>query len=154
MECRILPPGNQASYRELPAQTLGFVMGDPDQRTARLAIQPTQKADWAMEGVAASVDVVTDDTGEEVLVVPRAAITRDGLDTILFRRDPEHPDRAIRLIADLGLVTDNWAVIESGLAAGDEVVLGGVQQLKLATQGVRQATGHFHADGTWHEGTH
>jgi hypothetical protein len=36
---------------------------------------------------------------------------------------------------------------------GDEVVLAGAYELKLATQqaGTTQAGGHFHADGSFHD---
>jgi len=35
---------------------------------------------------------------------------------------------------------------------GDEVVLNGLYQLMVATSGSIQKGGHFHADGTFHEG--
>ena len=37
---------------------------------------------------------------------------------------------------------------------GDEIVLDGGFQLMLATSGTIQQGGHFHADGTYHEGEH
>jgi hypothetical protein len=40
--------------------------------------------------------------------------------------------------------------VNSGVAAGDEVVLDGVYELKLTGSGKPQGAGHFHADGTWH----
>jgi hypothetical protein len=42
----------------------------------------------------------------------------------------------------------------SGLADGDEVVLDGGFQLMLATSGTIEKGGHFHSDGTFHEGEH
>jgi hypothetical protein len=54
--------------------------------------------------------------------------------------------------ADLGVSDGRWVVIHSGVRAGDEVVLDGVYPLMLATSGSAQKGGHFHADGTWHEG--
>ncbi|MEY2712060.1 MAG: hypothetical protein RL005_282, partial [Planctomycetota bacterium] len=43
-------------------------------------------------------------------------------------------------------------VVRSGVREGDEVVLEGAYQLMLATSGSAPRGGHFHADGTFHEG--
>jgi hypothetical protein len=37
---------------------------------------------------------------------------------------------------------------------GDEIVVGGNYQLMLATSGSAPKGGHFHSDGTFHEGEH
>jgi hypothetical protein len=44
--------------------------------------------------------------------------------------------------------------IREGVHVGDEVVLGGVYPLMLASSssGEIQSGGHFHADGAFHEG--
>jgi hypothetical protein len=81
-------------------------------------------------------------------------VQRDGLTPIIFRRDPNNPNEAIRMEADLGLDDGRWVAILSGLADGDEVVLDGGFQLMLATSGSIQQGGHFHPDGTFHEGEH
>jgi hypothetical protein len=54
--------------------------------------------------------------------------------------------------ADLGIGDGKWVVVKSGVKEGDEVVLDGVYELKLASggQGGPDAGGHFHADGTFH----
>ena len=54
--------------------------------------------------------------------------------------------------ADLGATDGRWVVIQSGVRAGDEVVVDGVYQLMLATSGSAANGGHFHSDGTFHEG--
>jgi hypothetical protein len=54
--------------------------------------------------------------------------------------------------ADLGISDGRWIVIESGVKDGDEVVLAGNYQLMLATAGNAAKGGHFHSDGTFHEG--
>ena len=56
--------------------------------------------------------------------------------------------------ADLGLNDGRWVAVLSGLTDGDEVVLDGGFQLMLATSGSIQKGGHFHSDGTFHEGYH
>ena len=77
---------------------------------------------------------------------------QDGLVHVLFRRDPRDPDKVIRLEADLGTDDGRWVVLKSGVALGDEVVLDGAYEIKLASQqnGTVQKGGHFHADGTFH----
>jgi hypothetical protein len=72
----------------------------------------------------------------------------------VFRRDPKNPDRAIRLEADLGVSDGRWVAILSGVKEGDEVVTSGHYQLMLATSATAVKGGHFHADGTFHEGEH
>ena len=59
---------------------------------------------------------------------------------------------AIRMEADLGLDDGRGVALLSGLRDGDEVVLDGAFQLMLATSGSIQKGGHFHSDGTFHEG--
>ena len=95
-----------------------------------------------------------DSTRAPELAIPIAAVQRDGLSPIIFRRDPNNPNESIRMEADLGLDDGRWIAILSGLADGDEVVLDGGFQLMLATSGSIQQGGHFHSDGTFHEGEH
>jgi len=113
---------------------------------------PLEAADWARPGVFARLEFEYDATAERVLSVPLSAIQRDGLVPVLFRRNPQDPDQVIRLEADIGLDDGRWIEVKSGVRAGDEVVLDGAFQLLLATSGSMQKGGHFHADGTFHEG--
>ena len=62
------------------------------------------------------------------------------------------PDVAIRTDADTGLSDGRWVTVLSGIREGDEVVVDGVYQLLLATAGNAAKGGHFHADGTFHDG--
>ncbi len=152
---RILPPSPAGPSRvPLPARVGVLTGADARHRTADLILFPEATAPWALDGVSADAELILSDTEEAVAAVPVSALTRDGLDTILFRRDPKNPDKALRLKADLGVTAGDWVAVESGLGVGDEVVVGGIQQLKLATQGTKSTTGHFHADGTFHEGSH
>jgi hypothetical protein len=63
---------------------------------------------------------------------------------------PADPNKVIRVEGDFGVSDGKWVVVESGVKAGDEVVLAGVYELKLTGGGKQQGKGHFHADGTWH----
>lgn len=124
---------------------------DADERTVDLMVQPEALSSWARAGVFGHLEI-TLAGGEEELAIPMSAVVRDGATPIVFRRDPANPDRVIRLEADLGIADGRWVVIRSGVREGDEVVLGGNYQLMLATSGNAAKGGHFHPDGTFHEG--
>jgi hypothetical protein len=125
---------------------------DPDQRTVDLYLTPTQLSRWARPGVTGHLEVVVAG-GVPELAIPLSAIIQDGLSKVMFRRDPSNPDKVIRISdADLGAEDGRWVVVKSGVREGDEVVLAGVYQLMVATSGSIQKGGHFHADGTFHEG--
>ncbi len=126
-------------------------LADPDQRTVDLIVTPRQDAPWARAGISAYVEVALDG-GSEELAIPLACVARDGLASIIFRRDPRNPDKVIRMEADLGIDDGRWVVVKSGVMEGDEIVLDGVYQLMVATSGTIAKGGHFHADGTFHEG--
>jgi hypothetical protein len=103
-------------------------------------------------GVSAFLEVVIDSSTGPALAIPRSAIVKDGITHVFFRRDPQDPNKAIRVEADMGVDDGRWVVINSGVAKGDEVVLDGAYELKLATaqSDTTQQGGHFHADGAFH----
>lgn len=137
---------------------------DPERRTLELILSPAAGATtpaWAKAGVSAFLEVITSSggagaggTGGETLAIPLKCVARDGTAAIIFRRDPADPNKAIRMEADLGLDDGRWVVIKSGVAEGNEIVLDGVYQLMVATSGTITKGGHFHPDGTFHEGDH
>lgn len=157
-EAAIVPPrgGNRSLEGSIVGKVrLGFD-ADALQRKIDLIIElaPGQSLPpWARAGVAAEAEIITRDAGES-LAIPAQAIIKDGLSHILFRRDPANPDKVIRMEADMGLSDGRWIVIESGVALGDEIVLDGVYELMLASSSSKAKGGHFHADGTFHEGDH
>lgn len=147
------PPGGSLGPAEVMRGTLAIgLSADPDERTVDLLVTPREVAEWARAGVSGFLEVDAEGTGGEELAIPLRAVIRDGLTPVIFRRDPKDPDRVIRLEADLGIDDGRWVVVKSGVREGDEVVLDGVYQLMLATSGTAQRGGHFHSDGTFHEG--
>ncbi len=158
LTARIVPPTPTAAGRAVPLTatmdgkiTLGLA-GDPNDRTLELFVVPDELKPWARPGVSAQLEIVTDSTASPELAIPLAAVQRDGLSPVIFRRNPSNPNEAIRMEADLGLDDGRWVALLSGLRDGDEVVLDGAFQLMLATSGSIQKGGHFHSDGTFHEG--
>jgi len=126
---------------------------DPQHRTIDLLwTAPSYSASWAKAGVAGYLEVITSGAGMEELAIPLKCVTRDGTQAIIFRRDPANPDKAIRMEAELGIDDGRWVIIKSGVAEGNEIVLDGVYQLMVATSGSITKGGHFHPDGTFHEG--
>jgi multidrug efflux pump subunit AcrA (membrane-fusion protein) len=126
--------------------------GHARDRTIDLYVVPDELLSWARAGVAAQLEIVTDPSRGMELSIPMSAVQRDGLTPVIFRRDPMNPDDAIRIEADLGANDGRWIEVLSGLRDGDEIVLDGAFQLMLATSGSAQKGGHFHTDGTFHDG--
>jgi multidrug resistance efflux pump len=124
-----------------------------DERTVDLIVEPESGAPWTRAGVSAQLEI-TLAGGSTELAIPQEAIVRDGVTPIIFKRDPVNPDKVIRMEADVGLSDGRWVVIASGVKDGDEIVVGGNYQLMLATSGSAPKGGHFHSDGTFHEGSH
>ncbi len=124
---------------------------DPASRAVHVVMRPERLEPWAIAGMPVRLSVLG---GSETpqLAVPVRALVRDGTSLVLFRRDPKDPDRVIRLEADVGASDGAWTVIRSGVREGDEVVVDGAYQLMLASSGSAPKGGHFHADGTFHEG--
>jgi len=151
--------------RIAPPRTPGLNIGDsvtadlqfgldahPDNRTITLIAKPAETRPWMRPGVSAFLEIVIEGSGGKALAIPRSAIVKDGIRHVYFRRDPKNPHQAIRIEADMGVDDGRWVVIHSGLMRGDEVVLDGAYELKLATaqSGASQKGGHFHADGSFH----
>ena len=160
LKVMIVPPASTSAGTSIPMNEtmtgtlkLGLT-ANPDDRTVDLHVVPDQLARWARAGVSAQLEIVTDSTTNRELAIPLSAVQRDGLVPVIFRRAPDNPNEAIRIEADLGFDDGRWVAVLSGLRDGDEVVLDGGFQLMLATSGSVQQGGHFHADGTFHEGAH
>lgn len=154
LPARIVPPKSETvgMQETMEGKLEVGIIADPDQRTVDLYATPQRLSGWARSGVAGHLEV-TVAGGTPELAIPISAVIQDGLSKVIFRRDPANPDKVIRIAdADLGVDDGRWVVINSGVREGDEVVLDGVYQLMVATSGSIQKGGHFHADGTFHEG--
>lgn len=156
-QAQIVPPqgGSIDMQSAIPASlTIGF-QGSPEERTIPLYAVPDIRVElpaWAKPGVSAFLEVFVGGLAQPELAIPSSAVVRDGLEPVIFRRDPANPDQVIRLQADLGINDGRWTVIHSGVRQGDEVVLSGAYQLMLASSSTIAKGGHFHADGTFHAG--
>ncbi|QOJ01124.1 MAG: hypothetical protein HRU70_11725 [Phycisphaeraceae bacterium] len=155
LPARIAPPQGGSTPLQDTMSGVLFIgpAADADERTIDLIVTPDSLSPWARSGVVAHLEITLADGGE-ALAIPLSAVVRDGATPYIFRRDPANPDKAIRVEADLGLSDGRWVVIRSGVREGDEIVLGGNYPLMLATSAAAPRGGHFHPDGTFHEGEH
>lgn len=130
---------------------LGLV-GDPEHRRFPVyARTDAARPPWALPGVGAFAEVVLAG-GEPEIAVPHAAVVRDGLTSKVYVRDPKNAEQVIETDVDLGPDDGRWVAVLAGVNVGDEVVLAGAYELKVARASQPQVKGHFHADGSFHEG--
>ena len=124
--------------------------GDTGQQTIPVYVTLDETPEWARAGVAATVEVTTRGGKQREVAIPVGALVRDGLSDVFFRRDPADPEQVIRVEADRGPSDGEWVAVYNGVAPGDEVVVDGAYELKLASSRKPTETGHFHADGSFH----
>ncbi|MFI4861622.1 MAG: hypothetical protein ACIAXF_13195, partial [Phycisphaerales bacterium JB063] len=147
----------QGQPNDTPAARGSLVIGPvahAEDRAVSLYLTPDVVPDWARAGVAGYLEINLDPDAEMQLAIPRRAIVRDGLEFVFFRRFPNEPDRVQRVVADTGRHDGKWIEVFSGVREGDEIVIDGVYQLLAASSTTMEKGGHFHADGTFHEGDH
>ena len=147
----VLPWSAEAS--EVEARVELDVTADPRTRTLAAFAWPLDAVADARAGLAGYLEWSLEPAPRSGLAVPSAAILRDGLVDVLFRRDPTDPNVAMRVEADPGPSDGRWTLLESGVTRGDEVVVEGAYELMLATRrsGAPSEGGHVHADGSFHE---
>jgi cobalt-zinc-cadmium efflux system membrane fusion protein len=116
---------------------------DPETRTVRARVDlpnPTGRLKPGMFGRVA-LAAATDGDAVPVLTIPRAAVQRDGSESIVFVQTA--PGRFERREVELGRVTDEVAEVLAGLDAGDEVVTEGAFLLKSQAS-ADELGGHHH----------
>lgn len=109
----------------------------------------------AKPGERAEATIVTKKSAAESFAVPSKAIVLNGVEPIVFVKDEDEEGAFLALPVTPGVSSSGWTEI-SGIEDDDTlVVVEGAYELKLALEaqaGKKQAAGHFHADGTFHEG--
>ena len=109
----------------------------------------------ALAGARSHAECVTDETEETRTAVPSRCIVAIGLQPTVFVRDRHDAERFIATPVVPGVSGGGWTAVD-GLPHHCEVVTDGAYELKLAlpSAGQSKSAGHFHADGTFHEGEH
>ena len=135
-------------------------MGFPDSQTPRvtpLFAEIKTPPEWARPGRAGVLCVVTRESAPRAVAVPDASLAQDGVKTYVIARDVNDATRFHKREVIPGASDGVWTEV-GGLRVGEEVVVDGVYQLNLAmplSEGAKKMpAGHFHADGTFHEGSH
>ncbi|MDD6030262.1 MAG: hypothetical protein PUE68_05545 [Kiritimatiellae bacterium] len=119
---------------------------------ADVYVEFPQGAPAARAGERARAECVLDASEKPVLCVPDAAIVRIGLQPTVFVRDGHDADRFLAVPVETGLAGGGWTEVKA-LDDDAEVVTDGAYEFKLALgAGTSAPAGHFHADGTFHEG--
>lgn len=103
-------------------------------------------------GSSATGNLLVSVSKSEEVLIPLDCVVRDGLESIVFRRDPAKPNEVIRVPVSLGARSGGWVEVMAGVGPQDELVKNGIHQLKQTGIGKADAGGHFHADGTFHKG--
>jgi hypothetical protein len=152
---QVVPPEGGAVPIEaaIPGDLVVGFAGHPNERTIPLLLTPGDPPAWAKPGVSAYLEVFIEGDEPPQLAIPLAAVVRDDLEFVFFRRNPRDENEATRTEADLGVNDGRWVVVKSGVAEGDEIVVEGAYALKLATSSRPSAPEgyHYHADGSLHK---
>lgn len=120
---------------------------DPETRTARGRITVENPGGFLKPGMFASV-TVTDPHGlagtppADTIVVPVAAVQRDGSDSVAFVRLAEN--RYERRLLVLGRRTDSLVEVLEGVSPGEDVVVEGAFLLKSEAAKEHMGGGHGH----------
>ncbi len=98
-------------------------------RTAKVRIVLPNSDRLLKPGMFAEVEVLTtSDVGRRGLVVPAAAVQRDGADFIVFVAKDSGRFEVRRI--ETGLATRDWIQVVQGVARGERIAIGGVFTLK------------------------
>lgn len=147
-----LTPGQAASCRDAAGVLTFGYEGETD---SAVYLTFPQGIRGVRPGERGKAEILLDASAEESWAVPSAAIVRNGLEPIVFIRDEDEDDVFLAVPVKPLVSGGGWTAIE-GLDDPDaEVVTDGVYELKLALaaqSGTKKAAGHFHADGSFHEG--
>ena len=112
----------------------------------------------AIDALSGSRDVAVttiEKTGKTALAVPSDAIVDIGLQKYVFVKDAKTANRFIAIAVSLGTKAGGWTDVTGLPSDHCEIVSAGAYELKLAaSSGGSKSAGHFHADGTFHEGEH
>lgn len=110
----------------------------------------------ALAGERSRAECVTDETEEARVAVPSRCIVSIGLQPTVFVRDAHSDDRFVAVAVTPGVSGGGWTAVEGLPSQHCEVVREGAYELKLALPAVggNKPSGHFHADGVFHEGDH
>jgi len=126
-------------------------LADTKTRMIRVVAAVPNEEPLLPHGLSVTARVLVEEGASEEVLIPLRCVVYDGLEAIVFRRDPGDPNVVIRTPLELGRRAAGQVEVLAGVMSGDEVVADGIHQLKQSGLGKAPQGGHFHADGSWHE---
>ena len=108
-------------------------------------------------GERVKAEIVLDENGKETVAVPDECIVDAGAEPVVFVKDERKAGRFLAVKVRTGISNGGWTEVEGlGDCGHIDVVKDGVYGLKLQLSSKKdeKPVGHFHADGTFHEGEH
>ncbi len=125
---------------------------DPIKQTRQIYFVADKLPQGAQAGLLCRIDLYQHAAAQRGISIPTTAIIKVGVDDIVFVKRSADEYEAVK-VSVLGTRRDMSTV--AGIHTGDEIVVTGGYELKFLLGGgsVKQKqTGHFHADGKFHEG--
>ena len=129
-------------------------LADAETRRVRVEAVVPNPDGTLLAGLSATAQVRVARSLHEEVLVAEDCVVRDGLELMVFRRDPNDARSVVRTPVELGMRAAGKVEVLAGLLDGDSVVQKGIYQLKQTGLGRTQQAGHFHADGSFHDGEH
>lgn len=114
---------------------------DETTRTHGVRIEVDNADDRLHERQFVEVEIVTG-SGDEVLAVPRAAVTMIGNTTTVFKVENGHEFHAESIAT--GPTVGDWTAVSAGLREGDEIAVAGIFHLKSLMLKSSLGGGHAH----------
>jgi RND family efflux transporter MFP subunit len=125
-------------------------VADAETRMIHIEAAVTNERGILAHGISVMAHIRVSEGKQEEVLIPRRCVVFDGLEAIVFRRDPNESKAVVRTPVELGGTGANLVEVMAGILDGDEVVDAGIHQLKQTGLGKPPLGGHFHVDGTWH----
>jgi RND family efflux transporter MFP subunit len=125
-------------------------VADADTRMVHVEAVVPNEGGVLAHGISVIAQILVERGEHEEVLIPERCIVFDGLEAIVFKRDPDDPQVVIRTPVELGARAAGRTEVLAGVLDGDQVVADGVHQLKQTGLGKTPEGGHVHADGTWH----
>ncbi|MFI3242885.1 MAG: efflux RND transporter periplasmic adaptor subunit [Akkermansia sp.] len=125
---------------------------DPIKQTRAVYFKPTHLPEGVQMGQLCRIDLFLPKLdGEQGMSIPDSAIVKVGLDDMVFIDHGEGIFEAKKVHA--GQSRQGMTPV-TGLQAGQQLVVKGAYEFKfvMPSEGDKKVTGHFHADGKFHEG--
>jgi hypothetical protein len=113
----------------------------------------------AIAGQRSTMQILSHDHDHEhgeqkMIVVPHKAIVEINLKKYIFVKDKNDSDVFVAHPVRVLKTSGKFVAIDKMPYEGCQIVVEGAYELKIASSTKKNAAGHFHADGTFHDGEH